>query len=104
MNDPNPLQPRRDASQRLGIPSRFLEDHRMTRGTVKWFSEAMGYGFIEAEGTPDVFVHHTAIEGVGYRTLAEGEAVEFEAVSQSAGARATVVRKPEPRADIDPRG
>lgn len=66
----------------------------MTRGKVKWFSETMGYGFIEAEGTPDVFVHHTAIEGVGYRNLEEGQSVEFEAEPHSAGVRATMVRRP----------
>ena len=52
----------------------------MARGTVKWFSDQKGYGFIQAEGTEDsdVFVHHSAIEGRGFRTLHEGETVEFE--------------------------
>jgi CspA family cold shock protein len=46
-------------------------------GTVKWFNGAKGYGFIEREGGPDVFVHHSAIRGEGYRNLEEGQFVEF---------------------------
>jgi CspA family cold shock protein len=57
----------------------------MARGTVKWFSDQKGYGFIQAEGTEDteVFVHHSAIEGQGFRTLHEGETVEFELKASS---------------------
>ncbi len=47
------------------------------KGTVKWFNPAKGYGFIQRENGEDVFVHHTAIEASGYRTLNEGAAVEF---------------------------
>jgi CspA family cold shock protein len=47
-------------------------------GTVKWFSNEKGYGFIEREGQPDVFVHHSAIQMNGYRSLEEGQQVEFE--------------------------
>lgn len=62
-------------------------------GTVKWFSDSKGYGFLEREGGDDVFVHHTAIEGFGYRTLAEGERVEFELLDDSKGPKAhNVVR------------
>src|SRR5437867_9888726 len=50
----------------------------MARGTVKWFNDQKGYGFISAEGFQDVFVHFSAIEGYGFRTLHEGEQVEFE--------------------------
>ncbi len=50
----------------------------MARGTVKWFNDLKGYGFISAEGDQEVFVHHSAIEGRGFRTLHEGEEVEFE--------------------------
>jgi CspA family cold shock protein len=50
----------------------------MARGKVKWFNETKGYGFIEQEGGQDVFVHFSAIEMDGYRTLAEGQTVEFE--------------------------
>jgi CspA family cold shock protein len=50
----------------------------MAEGTVKWFSDQKGYGFIEREGEKDVFVHHTAISGTGFKTLAEGERVTFD--------------------------
>ena len=46
-------------------------------GTVKWFNENTGFGFIEREGGPDVFAHFSAIQSAGYKTLAEGQAVEF---------------------------
>jgi CspA family cold shock protein len=46
-------------------------------GTVKWFNSGKGYGFIEREGGPDVFVHYTAIQGEGFRNLEEGQRVEF---------------------------
>ena len=65
----------------------------MARGTVKWFSDPRGYGFIAAEGQPDVFVHHSAIEGNGFRTLHEGELVEFEVKSGGRGAEAAHVVK-----------
>ena len=62
-------------------------------GTVKWFNNAKGYGFIGREDGPDVFVHYTAISGVGYRTLAEGDSVEFEIVEGPKGPQAANVRK-----------
>ena len=62
-------------------------------GTVKWFSDEKGYGFIKQEDGPDVFVHHTAIEGTGRRTLKEGERVQFEVVQEPKGLKArNVVR------------
>lgn len=68
-----------------------------TQGTVKWFSKEKGYGFIQREDGPDVFVHHTAIEGGGFRTLQEGERVEFEVVEDQKGLKAqNVVRLEEP--------
>ena len=54
----------------------------MPKGTVKWFSNQKGYGFITTEEGKDIFVHHSSIEGEGYKSLKEGQAVEFE-VSQS---------------------
>lgn len=54
-----------------------------TTGTVKWFNETKGFGFIAQEKGPDVFVHHTAINGTGFKTLAEGQKVQF-VVSQGA--------------------
>ncbi len=50
----------------------------MANGTVKWFNDSKGYGFIEREGGDDVFVHFTAIEAEGFRTLREGQAVQFD--------------------------
>jgi len=66
----------------------------MTKGKVKWFNENKGYGFIERDDGPDVFVHFTAIQGEGFKTLAEGEVVEFEVVEGDKGAQAANVRKP----------
>ncbi len=62
-------------------------------GTVKWFSDAKGYGFIERSDGDDVFVHHSAIEGHGFKTLAEGEKVEFDVIEEPKGPKAqNVVR------------
>ena len=54
-------------------------------GTVKWFNEAKGFGFIVRSNGPDVFVHHSAIRGDGFRTLSEGQKVEFEVVQGKKG-------------------
>ncbi len=64
----------------------------MEQGTVKWFNNAKGFGFISREGAPDVFVHHTAIMAEGFRTLAEGQRVEFEIVQGPKGLQAANVR------------
>jgi CspA family cold shock protein len=61
-------------------------------GRVKWFSNEKGYGFIEREGGEDVFVHFSAIEGEGYRSLAEGQEVEFDVVEGPKGRQAANVR------------
>jgi cold shock protein len=61
-------------------------------GTVKWFNDAKGFGFITREGGPDVFVHHTAIQSDGFRTLAEGQKVVFEVVRGPKGDQAANVR------------
>ncbi|HVM60547.1 MAG TPA: cold-shock protein [Verrucomicrobiae bacterium] len=65
----------------------------MARGTVKWFNEKKGFGFIQQEGGPDVFVHFSAIKGEGFKTLAEGQEVEFEIIQDSKGAKAQNVTR-----------
>ncbi len=65
----------------------------MPKGTVKWFSNQKGYGFITPEDGKDVFVHHTAIQGDGYKTLEEGQKVEFEIQQGPKGDQATNVVK-----------
>ena len=65
----------------------------MTKGKVKWFNENKGYGFISQDGGPDVFVHFSAIQQDGFRTLKEGQDVEFEIVNGDKGLQATKVVK-----------
>lgn len=65
----------------------------MAQGTVKWFNDSKGFGFISQEGGEDVFVHHTAIQMDGFRSLAEGDRVEFEIVKGPKGLQAQNVRK-----------
>ena len=62
-------------------------------GKVKWFNDAKGYGFIERPDGDDVFVHYTAIEGAGFRSLSEGQEVEFEVVDGPKGKQAANVNK-----------
>ena len=64
----------------------------MATGTVKWFNNEKGYGFIAREGEPDVFVHFSAIQGDGYRTLDEGQRVEFDVAPGRKGEEAQNVR------------
>lgn len=65
----------------------------MPKGTVKWFNDAKGFGFIAQEGGKDVFVHFSAIEAAGFRSLAEGEEVEFDIVEGPKGLQAANVKK-----------
>ncbi|MCR8969136.1 MULTISPECIES: cold-shock protein [Facklamia] len=65
----------------------------MEQGTVKWFNESKGFGFIEREGDSDVFVHFSAIQGEGFKTLAEGQAVQFEVEEGARGPQAANVEK-----------
>ena len=62
------------------------------QGTVKWFNNSKGYGFIGCEGGADIFVHYSGIAGESYRTLQEGDSVEFEIVQGPKGPQATNVR------------
>ncbi len=63
----------------------------MSEGKVKWFNEKKGFGFIEQEGGPDVFVHHSAIQGAGFKTLREGQKVTFEVQQGPKGPQAVNV-------------
>ena len=65
----------------------------MAQGTVKWFNESKGFGFISADDGTDVFVHHTAIVADGFKTLSEGDKVEFEIVNGAKGPGAANVKK-----------
>ena len=64
----------------------------MEQGTVKWFNDAKGFGFISRQSGEDVFVHHTAIQAQGFRTLQEGQAVQFNAVKGPTGWQAENVQ------------
>ncbi len=65
----------------------------MPQGTVKWFDDAKGFGFVQEDGGGDVFIHHTEIDMQGFKTLAEGDRVEFETTQGPKGPKAVNLRK-----------
>ena len=65
----------------------------MANGTVKWFNDSKGFGFISQEDGTDIFAHYTAIRGNGFRTLAEGDSVSFDVVKGDKGLRAENIEK-----------
>jgi CspA family cold shock protein len=69
------------------------EDLSLATGTVKWFNDQKGYGFITQDTGDDVFVHYSGIDGAGFRTLTEGERVQFEVVPGPKGPQAKSVKK-----------
>jgi CspA family cold shock protein len=69
------------------------EVNRLPEGTVKWFNDQKGYGFITQDNGPDVFVHHSAIQGGGFKTLSENDRVRFETVQGQKGLKAENVVK-----------
>ena len=70
----------------------FSREVVMAKGRVKWFNDQKGFGFIEVEGAKDVFVHHSSIQGEGFKSLKEGDEVEFEITQGPKGPQATNVR------------
>ena len=71
----------------------YLEENFMNKGTVKWFNNQKGYGFISDENGSDVFVHYSGLNMDGYKSLEEGQAVEFEITDSPKGPQATNVSK-----------
>ena len=80
------------AGKHRGIAPR-KRDSNIATSNVKWFNDAKGYGFITQEGGEDVFVHYSAIQAGGFKSLAEGDKVEFEVVKGPKGYQAANVRK-----------
>jgi cold shock protein len=73
-------------------PSRIDRSNTMAQGTVKWFSDEQGYGFIAQDEGPDIFVHHSGIDSQGFRSLVEGQHVEFDLAQGQKGPHAIAVR------------
>ena len=81
------------ARQVRGFCPGFNRSFKVASGTVEWFNEAKGFGFISQADGEDVFVHYSAISGDGFKTLAEGEALEFDVTTGPKGLQAANVRK-----------
>ena len=75
------------------VPSEGTWRKDMAEGTVKWFNDAKGFGFIEQENGPDVFVHFSEIQGDGFKSLAEGDRVSFEVTQGQKGPQSANVRR-----------
>jgi len=80
-------------AQRANVNEQEEDPMSMSQGRVKWFSNAKGYGFIEQPGGADVFVHYSAIQEEGYKSLKQGETVEFEVVEGPKGPQAEAVKR-----------
>jgi CspA family cold shock protein len=72
---------------------REKRSEKMAQGTVKWFNDAKGFGFIEQENGPDVFVHFSQIDGDGFKSLSEGEKVSFDVIQGQKGPQSANVRR-----------
>jgi CspA family cold shock protein len=77
----------------VGAIAPVSKEYIVAVGTVKWFNESKGFGFIQQENGEDVFVHYSAITGEGFKTLAEGERLEFDVTKGPKGLQAANVRK-----------
>jgi CspA family cold shock protein len=82
-----------DQSRHKKVPSEGTWRKDMAEGTVKWFNDAKGFGFIEQENGPDVFVHFSEIQGDGFKSLAEGDRVSFEVTQGQKGPQSANVRR-----------
>jgi CspA family cold shock protein len=80
----------------VSTPRKIKSGDYMASGKVKWFDNKKGFGFIIQESGQDVFVHHTAIQGTGFKTLNEGEAVSFDVVASDKGPKAENVQRLQP--------